>query len=56
MMDELDEEQEEVAEKLPMYTEKSLSGMKIAHNAEQFGENEEILVLKDSYIVGESGK
>ena len=56
MMDELDEEQEEVAEKQPMYSEKNLSGLKIAHNVEQFGENEEILVLKDSYIVGDDGK
>lgn len=29
--------------------------MKIAHNAEQFGDNEEILVLKDVAIVGKEG-
>lgn len=52
MMDELDEEQEDQQD---AYSSNNLKGMKIAHDAEQFGENEEILVLKDTYIVGKDG-
>jgi hypothetical protein len=52
MMEELDEEQETTKDD---YSSKSLTGMKIAHDAEQFGENEEILVLKDTYIVDKDG-
>lgn len=52
MMEELDEEQEQTKED---YSSQSLTGMKIAHDAEQFGENEEILVLKDTFIAGKDG-
>jgi len=56
MMDEIDEEEQDAdVNMLPSYNEKNLAGLRITHNAEQFGESEEILVLKDTSIVGKDG-
>lgn len=56
MMDEIDEEEQDAdVNMLPAYNEKNLAGIKITHNAEQFGEGEEILTLKDTSIVGKDG-
>jgi len=57
MLDEMDEEEQEadIDMTLPAYTERNLAGLKIAHNVEQFNEGEEILVLKDTAIVGKDG-